>query len=228
VRADNVLPVSWAERAADRSPLVQRSRSRSLRQARVIVGAAERLIAEQGGRFTTQELAQEAGVAMQTFYRHFAGKDQLILAVIEDLVAGRTAELAEAGRAEPDPVARLRQHVTEVLSTLDTGARSASARFITAEHWRLHQLYPAELEQAIRPYTDLLADDLREARDAGLLRPTDVERDAELMMRLVMSVFHHHAFAASAERADVVLAHLWNFCLAGVGGAPVPWRPTEA
>jgi AcrR family transcriptional regulator len=215
----NLPAVSWAERAADRSPQVQRSRSRSMQQMQVIVEAAERLILEQGGRFTTQELAREAGVAMQTFYRHFAGKDQLILAVIEDMVAVRTAELAEAARDLPDPVARLRRHVMGVLSELDTDARSAAARFITSEHWRLHQLYPRELEQATQPFVDLLARELGAAREAGLLHPTDVERDAELVNRLIMSVYHHHAFAAADEPAEAVGARLWTFCLAGLGGA---------
>jgi hypothetical protein len=46
--------IPWAERAADRSPVVQRSRARQIEQAKVIVDAARRLIAERGERFTTQ------------------------------------------------------------------------------------------------------------------------------------------------------------------------------
>src|SRR5262245_49679234 len=102
----------WAERAADRSPAVQRSRARQIEQAQVIVKAARRLIAERGERFTTQELVKEAGVALQTFYRLFAGKDQLLLAVFEDLIAQSCGEYEQVARELPDPVARLRFYVT--------------------------------------------------------------------------------------------------------------------
>ena len=67
-----VLAMTWAERAADRSPVVQRSKEqerraghgRSLRRPR-------RLIETKGPSFTTQELIKEAGIALQTFYRYF-------------------------------------------------------------------------------------------------------------------------------------------------------------
>ena len=49
---------AWAERAAERSPGVQRSRARSVQHARAIIDAARRLVGEQGGNFTTQELVK--------------------------------------------------------------------------------------------------------------------------------------------------------------------------
>ena len=87
---------SWAERAADRSPTVQRSRDRSVKQAMVLVAAGRRLVFEKGHAFTINELVKEAGVALQTFYRYFSGKDELLLAVLEDLVG----EACEASWAE--------------------------------------------------------------------------------------------------------------------------------
>ena len=74
---------SWVERAVDRSAAVQRSRSRIANQVRLMLDAARRLIGEKDD-FTTQELVAEAGVALQTFYRYFASKDELLLAVIGD------------------------------------------------------------------------------------------------------------------------------------------------
>ena len=88
---------SSAERAADRSPVAQRSRARQVELTETVILAARRLVAERGDRFTIQELAKEAGVAVQTFYRLFASKDQLLLAVLGDMIAERCAELEEAG-----------------------------------------------------------------------------------------------------------------------------------
>ncbi len=114
-------PSTSAERVADGSPAAQRSRARRVEQAQLIVDAGRRLIVERGDRFTTQELVKEAGVALQTFYRLFAGKDQLLLAVFEDLIAESCALYEAAALELPDPVTRLRFYVTEALRTLGEG-----------------------------------------------------------------------------------------------------------
>jgi AcrR family transcriptional regulator len=209
--------MSWADRAADRSPTVQRSRSRSREQARRVVAAARRLVDQKGGSFTTQEVVKEAGVALQTFYRHFPGKDQLLLAVVEDLIAESCALYEERARDIPDPVGRLRFYITAALSGLDT-ERSAGPRFITAEHWRLHQLYPDELAQATRPFTELVLREVRAAAVDGQLAPTDSEHDAWLVTELIMAVFHHHAFATSTRPTRETAELVWSFCLAALGG----------
>jgi TetR/AcrR family transcriptional regulator len=212
-------PAPWAERAADRSPTLQRSRARQIEQAKVIVDAARRLIAERGERFTTQELVKEAGVALQTFYRLFAGKDQLLLAVFEDLIAENCAQYEVAARELPDPVARLHVYVTAALHSLDHGDAVVGPRFVTAEHWRLHQLFPEEMSRATQPFTDLVATQLELAAADGTLAPGDPQRAAWFVTKLVMAVFHHYAFADLPDDATAIRDDLWSFCLTAVGGS---------
>ena len=211
--------LGWAERAADRSPTVQRSRARQIEQAKVIVDAARRLIAGRGARFTTHELVKEAGVALQTFYRLFGGKDQLLLAVFEDLIAENCVRDEEAARQLPDPVARLHFYVTAALHTLSGGDAAIAPRFVTAEHWRLHQLFPEEMSRATQPFTDLVATQLEQAAADGLLAPNDPQRAAWFVTKLVMAVFHHYAFADLPDDATAIGDDLWAFCLAAVGGS---------
>jgi AcrR family transcriptional regulator len=211
--------MSWTERAADRSPIVQRWRSRNVQQMQVMVDAAKRLITERGGKFTTQELAAEAGVAMQTFYRHFGGKDQLLLAALEDMHTEEIARWEQAARGLPDPVARLRYYVTAAVANLDAeGGAAANARFVTAEHWRLHMLFPEEMAHANQPFADLLVRELRAAQASGLLPRQDADQTAELMAMLIRSAYHHYAFAATDEPAVSIAARVWKFCLAGISG----------
>ena len=215
----SVVAGGWAERAAERSPSVQRSRTRSLARAHQIVQAARRLIDASGTSFTTQELVKEAGVALQTFYKHFGGKDQVLLAVLEDMIAEGCAAFVERASALPDPMSRLRFYVTAVVAGLDSDTgEGAGPRFITSEHWRLQQLYPQEVALASRPFTELLVPEIRAAADAGLLHPNDVEYDAWLISQLAMAVYHHYAFAASPEPHAQVADRLWAFCLAALGG----------
>jgi AcrR family transcriptional regulator len=212
---------AWAERLAEHSPNVQRSRARSLQRARVFIDAARRLIAEKGESFTTQDLVKEAGVAMQTFYRYFAGKDELLLAVIEDMVVEACATYQARADGIADPIDRLRSHITSVVDLLGASPDGgSSARFIATEHWRLSRLFPDQVALASKPYADLLHTEILAANDAGTLRSADPERDAWLTSQLVMSVFQHHSFSAEAD--PTLAADLWRYCLGGLGGTVEP------
>ena len=209
---------SWAERVADRSETVQRSRARQIEQAEAIVAAARRLIAERGDQFTTQELVKEAGVALQTFYRIFGGKDQLLLAVFEDLIAESCAEYELAAADLPDPIVRLHYYVAVTVGSLADVGDGIGARFVTAEHWRLHQLFPEEMTHATQHFADLVARQLVLANDEGLLQVDDPERDAWYVTKLVMAVFHHYAYAEGSIDARATAEELWEFCLRALGG----------
>jgi TetR/AcrR family transcriptional regulator len=210
--------VTWAERAADRSPVVQRSRDRSVEQARSIVAAARRLIETKGPSFTTQELIKEAGVALQTFYRYFTGKDQLILAVIEDIIDENCAVFREQARKLSDPVDRLHYYVNATVHALETPGGGPS--FMTSEHFRLQTIYPAEVSRATQPYTDLLVEEIRDAQAAGRVHPHDPDYAAWLITQLSMAVFHYYDCAGLEEPVDQIAERLWSFCYAALNGEP--------
>ena len=211
-----VSQMTWAERAADRSPMVRRSRSKGVEQARTIVQAAQRLIDAKGPAFTTQELIKEAGIALQTFYRYFPSKDHLLLAVIEDIIEDNCKQYKKSASKLSDPVDRLHLYVTATLSGLEGAGKGPS--FITAEHWRLQTTYPDEVSAATRPFTDLLLEEIRAAKDIGELDSPDPEYSAWLITQLVMAVFHHYDCAGLNEPSAQIAARVWSFCLAALGG----------
>lgn len=217
--------MTWAERAAERSPVVQRSRSRSVEQAKAIVAAARRLLTERGPSFTTQELVKEAGIALQTFYRYFAGKDQLMLAVIEDLISENCARYRREAAGIADPVERLHHHITAVLRGLEAKGKVS---FIPIEHWRLEALYPDEVSRVTGLYAELLLEEIEAGIEAGLLAPADPEHAAWLINQLVVAVFHHYSFITVEEPLQARTEKLWDFCLAALGGkAKAPERPDK-
>ncbi len=211
---------SWAARSADRAPAAQRARVRSVERGEQILQAARRLIAQQGTNFTTQELVREAGVAIQTFYTHFGGKDQVLLAVIGDLISQSCRNLAVRGAALSDPLARLHFYVTSVLGTVGRSAEAGvPSGFVTGEHFRMHQLYPAELAEATRPFVDLLLPEISAAKDAGLVSTPHPEYDAWLVSQLLTTLFHHYDHAPSDLSAEEISERVWSFCLRALGGA---------
>ncbi len=208
--------MSWAELAAERSPMVKRSRARGVEQAKAIVEAAQRLITVKGSAFTTQELIKEAGIALQTFYRYFESKDQLILAVIEHMVNEFSNRYRNGAAALRDPIERLRFYVTSVIYQLDEGREGA--RFLATEHWRLQALYPEEVARVSASYTEVVQTEIEAAADKGLLRPADTTDAAWFVTQLVRGVFFYYAFTDGQERPQAIADRLWAFCLTGLAG----------
>jgi len=214
------VSVTWTERAVERSPSVQRSKGRSVEQARQIVEAAQRLLVADPSGFTTQELVKEAGVALQTFYRYFAGKDELLLAVLEETIDAGCTGLEERAALLTEPLDRLRLYVTASVEGL-VGEDRGITHFITAEHYRLHQIFPNELATASKRFADMLVPEIEAATLAGQLTSSDARADAWLITQLAMSTFHHYAFATPDEPILVIAERLWSFCLRALGGASV-------
>jgi AcrR family transcriptional regulator len=199
---------------------VQRSRLRIAEQVRLMLDAARRLIQAKGDEFTTAELCTEAGVALQTFYRYFASKDELMLAVIGDAMTDACEHWALTAAEMPDPLARLRYYITSTLDRLDgDGHDAATARFIVSTRWRLHRNYAKELAEAEKPFVDLLRIEVDSAIADGSLNPPDPDSDPWFVAELARSVFHFYAFAPHPDRElELVKERLWRFCLSALGG----------
>lgn len=185
-----------------------------------ILSAGRLLIMTKGSGFTTQDVIQEAGVALQTFYRYFGSKDQFLLALIGVLIKEHCNDLAESARAFDDPATRLEIYVRGTLAPLHAADGLASARFITSEHWRLHQTCPAEVWAATQPVSDLIRLELEAGSRAGTLSARNPERDAWLMTKTIIGAYHHYAFQPEDPALATLDDDVWYFCLAAAGGLP--------
>jgi AcrR family transcriptional regulator len=185
-----------------------------------MIDAARTLVAAKGDEFTTQELAAEAGVALQTFYRYFGSKDELLLAVVGDAMLKACEMWSEAASELPDSLQRLRFYIVATLDGLSEGNNAAMSRFVVTTRWRLHRQFPKELAEAEQPFVDLIADEVRAAVDAGLLNHPDPQWDSWFVVELLRSVYHYYAYADHDDRdLDLVKERLWKFCLTALGGA---------
>lgn len=185
-----------------------------------MLDAARTLIDAKGDDFTTQELAAEAGVALQTFYRYFASKDELLLAVIGDAMSDAVERWATTAGKLPDPLDRLKYYITSTLERLNGDSHDAAmSKFVVSTRWRLHKQFPKELAEAEKPFVDLVRGEVSAAIAAGQLNPPDPEWDSWFVTELVRSVYHYYAFAAhDADEIEVVKERLWRFCLTALGG----------
>ena len=183
-----------------------------------LLRAGRNLAFTKGSEFTTQHLVREAGVSLQTFYRYFpTGKDGLLLALIEALIAEHCVNLEQLASGIADPVARCDFYIRATLVAPDTPEASARARFIASEHWRLHQRFPREVWAATAPMTNLIRDVLIAGRTSGQMSPRDPDRDAWLITKTILSAFHHRVFVPDDEDMDTLADDVSQFCLAAVG-----------
>lgn len=210
--------LAWEDRALDRS--LSAARDRSSVRGRRLVDAARALANETGSSaFTVGDVASRAGLSLRSFYRHFSGKDDLLLALFEE-ESRLGAELLGATIAESSsPLDRLQSYVLGLSEFVVLG--SGYAALLVQEHVRLGASHPDEMRAAVEPLVDLLDAQLAAAAAAGEIRPVD-RHDAILVFSLILSHVHMAVLFGPTEEPYTGSAQLWEFCLAALapGGRP--------
>ena len=149
--------------------------------------AAQSIITDKGTTdFTVQEVVDVSRQSLRSFYQHFDGKHELLLALFEDALRRVTVQIAVAADAQPDPIDALRTAV-QLLFELSRPDPDAHRALFTEFAPRLLLTHPAEVRRAHAPLLDLLTVLTARARQAGRLRSgAEPRRVAALAMATVM------------------------------------------
>jgi AcrR family transcriptional regulator len=193
-------------------------------RTRQLITAAHDLLGEEGLEgLTIRAVLKRTGLARRAFYESFAGKDDLMLAVFEDLLQAAADHYGEQARRLTDPLETIREIVTGlVIGTAggyndfgDYGGRRSAA--MAREHLRLAESRPAELAAALSPLLNLIADQVTEGIRKGQLRECDPALQATLIYNLVATTVHTELLAHEGTEADVhrrqeLAERIWEFC----------------
>jgi AcrR family transcriptional regulator len=96
-----------------------RAESRELTRARLLDAAAT-VFARRGYRgAAVEEIAAEAGYTIGALYSNFSGKEELLLAFLEQRIAEVGERIVTAAQAEEQPVDKLRAGAAEWMAFLD-------------------------------------------------------------------------------------------------------------
>jgi TetR/AcrR family transcriptional regulator len=202
-----------ALRAARRA---QESRRTGRDPAESLIEAGQSLVLEGDGQFTVKQLADRAGVALQTFYRHFGSKDELVLAVLEENVAQGVRDMEAIAAVEPDPVDQLRELIQLPIRMSTEPEGSRRLRFHARERQRLSERYPSDVEAVFAPYRELVERHIRAVDRAGAHVAADAEHDADVVMRLVAVYAHVIGTGAVQWSVEECASVLWEFCRAAL------------
>ncbi|PYE16276.1 TetR family transcriptional regulator [Williamsia limnetica] len=209
----------WESRALDRSAVraQDKTAARQLLTAREIIGAGRRLFAESSSfQFTMKQVSVQAGVALQTVYRHFETKDLLVLAILEEEIRSSVAKIETDVAKIADPLEKVHSVITGPASRQRTKQQNLMGAAIVREHLRLQVDHPADVALVTAPYFVLMEDILRTAADAGALQIVDPKRDAQIIQHLVMSFYHQFALGVVSGDPAQETAYLWEFCRAAL------------
>lgn len=219
-------PTTFPPLSFDRYPgdEVQAGDGRAMR----IVEAAYHLLDHHGLEgLTIRAVLGETGLARRAFYENFSGKDDLVLAVFAHTIRAAAHHYRELGRAFADPLARIRMVVTSIAlgaANVDEPEPAAGSRerfrrsaALSREHMRLAESRPRELQAALAPLLELIADMLREAIEAGEARPCDPALQATLMYNLLSTTVHTELLTEEEGRPDAasrrrLAEDIWDFC----------------
>ena len=202
---------AWKRRAVERS--LGTARARALDRSVAFLAAATELFAETGRiDFTVQDIVDRSGLSLRAFYVHFASKDDLLLALFEEMIAQFAAELRAEVEEEHDALAQLRRYVQGFIGRAES-SRGSGGRALGAYHLRLADERPADLAAALAPQVVLLAEIVDRGVAEGRFR-TDLDGDALTMLltTTLMSIAEMGVLGVHVTGTAVAGAQVWAWC----------------
>jgi len=213
---DDSIP-AWKRQSMRRS--LQSARARAHARSDRFVAAAMRLWQEKGNAdFTVQDVVDRSKMSIRTFYKYFASKEDLLIAVYETVIAREAVpRLRKRIDKFSDPLLRLKAYIEGLVEL--TATTGPVGRNLIHFQNRLAESRSADLTIAMKPQFELLVELIRDiARTRPLRRNLTVEEAARLTNYTVLTAAHGRALGSEGA-ADISAETIWQFCVSGMGCA---------
>lgn len=151
------------------------------------------------------DIVAEAGSSNKAFYRYFAGKDDLLLAVMERGVAIVVSYLQHQMDKEPAPEGKIARWIEGAL------AQIADPHLLSMSRAAAGQMSASARgdEEIVRPLRELLVPPVT------ALGSSDVRRDTDAVFYCTVTTMHRYLDSQQRPGPDDV-EHLVRFCLRGL------------
>jgi AcrR family transcriptional regulator len=203
-------------RRADLRPLPDDGSRRAEVTSRLVESARELVWDAGGPSFTVTQVVAAAGTSLKSFYRCFAGKDELLVALFEDDARRGADALLDMVDVEAGPLERLRVVVVGLFRFLTVEGRLPYAAALVREHLRLAESHPDQLRGVLDPFVGVFEEAVAAAQKSGVVRAGDARRDARTLFHLVLSHLHALICHQIEESPTEVAEELWAFCAAAL------------
>jgi AcrR family transcriptional regulator len=208
---------AWRRRAVERS--TRAAKLRAEQRVQRFLDSAQGLIAEKGTTdFTVQEIVERSQQSLRSFYQHFDGKHELLLALFEDALARGALEIRDAVLAEADPLSRLRGAV-ELLYEQSRPRPQVERPLFSDFAQQLLVRHPTQVAAAHLPLLAVFTELIERAAEAGAIPAGRPRRRASLVMQTIMFAAQGNGVPAGGHAVPFTAAEIWEFCYGGIAAS---------
>jgi AcrR family transcriptional regulator len=162
-----------------------------------------------------REILAETGLSTQAFYRYFASKDELMLALLDEGRRRLVETLQRRMSRSNDPSGQIRAWIEGVVAQAGNAAAAARTRPWVLSEQRLAELFPQQQHTSVELLLDLLSEPIERLQGTKRRQVLDTTRAASMVYQLTFAVLRSHLVAGTkpdARETEVLVA----FCLRGV------------
>lgn len=204
-------PSHWQARTVERT--LGAARDRAISRGDQFIAAATHLLRSTGKvDFTVQEVVDQSGLSLRSFYQHFATKDDLLLALLEETVRGYIAGIRPRVEAETDPVEQLR-----VLLRLAFGSPESddpASRGLVIFQWQLASTRTHEYAATLGPQVELTEGIIAAGVRAGRFRDDlPVAALTSLVTNTMLSLLNTRVMGVNVLDHPITADELVAWCL---------------
>jgi AcrR family transcriptional regulator len=181
-----------------------------------LVAAAFRVI-ERTGHLEPKvsDILAEAGLSNQAFYRHFRGKHELLVAVLDEGIRELGRYLSNRMAEAPEPAQAVREWIRGMAAQAQRPTSVRASRPFALARGRLAEAFPEEIMRSEGQVTAPLRSALAEARAAGAMPAVDADLEAEALYHMMMG-WVEARLVESRIPDDEEVARLEAFAMAGL------------
>jgi AcrR family transcriptional regulator len=211
VDTDVELPGVWQQRTIERR--LSTARARALARSSRFLATALELVEESGkADFTIQTLIDRSNLSLRAFYQHFAGKEELMLALYENVTSQFTENIRQEVAAADGPMEQLEAFCRGVLSRAES-SEAVGGRVMTIYNLSLEIERPDDFAKVWEPHLKLLTKIITSCARAGLVRtdltPTQL---TTLLNTTLTALAQIGVFHLGGKSSKLTEDQLWAWC----------------
>lgn len=166
--------------------------------------------------FTVLEVVERSKTSLRSFYQHFSTKDELLLALIDRIMAESTARWREDTDGL-DATAALHRLVERISAPAASTTQDSINRGLTYYNDHLAESLPGEYARVLVPLHVLIGDIIKRGIAEGTFyEKLNVDTTATLIMQTTLGAMRLRVLGAEIHGIPIGGEHIYEFCLRAV------------
>ena len=211
VDTDVDMPNTWQQRTIERR--LSTARARALARSSRFLATALELVEESGkADFTIQTLIDRSNLSLRAFYQHFAGKEELMLALYENVTSQFTENIRQEVAAADGPMEQLEAFCRGVLSRAES-SEAVGGRVMTIYNLSLEIERPDDFAKVWEPHLKLLTKIITSCARAGLVRTDMTPAQLTTLLNTTLTALAQiGVFHLGGKGSRLTEDQLWAWC----------------